>query len=97
MHLCFMSQLDLLIPDKSFIPILINVFPTSSADESNDPGLDLLYADTPDLNMFSCECPSPELVSEWYKYTAREIEASSGFVDAALDLLKLAKEKNVKV
>ena len=40
---------------------------------------------------------TPSLVSQWYKLRARQLERDCGLVDAALDLLKLARERNVPV
>lgn len=37
------------------------------------------------------------MVSEWYKERAREVERCSHFVDVALDLLKLGRERGVEV
>ncbi|KAB7504883.1 Neuroblastoma-amplified sequence, partial [Armadillidium nasatum] len=59
-----------------------------------DAGLIALYKDSPELEQFrDCELTA-EVVSHWYKMRAREMEDSSHFVDASLDLLKLARERN---
>ncbi|XP_071535636.1 NBAS subunit of NRZ tethering complex-like [Panulirus ornatus] len=60
-----------------------------------DPA-DFLYAEQPNLEKFRGLNVTGEVVSQWYQERAREIERCSHFVDAALDLLKLGRERGVK-
>lgn len=64
-------------------------------DEEEDPAT-FLYEERQDLKKFMGLEPSAETVSLWYQERAREIERCSHFVDAALDLLKLGRERDVK-
>ncbi|XP_069188396.1 NBAS subunit of NRZ tethering complex-like isoform X2 [Procambarus clarkii] len=60
-----------------------------------DPA-DFLYAEQPKMKKFRGVNVTAEIVSEWYQERAREIERCSHFVDAALDLLKLGRERGVE-
>ncbi|XP_075215601.1 NBAS subunit of NRZ tethering complex-like isoform X2 [Lycorma delicatula] len=44
----------------------------------------------------SCENLSPSLLTEWYKFRIYQLEQCSHLVDPPLDLMKLARERNIK-
>ena len=64
--------------------------------DNTDPA-DFLYEERPALSKFRGEEVDGALVSEWYQERAREVERCSHFVDVALDLLKLGRERGVEV
>lgn len=57
---------------------------------------EFLYRENPDLREFCEEDFGGEMASRWYQERARQIERCSHFVDAALDLLKLGRERGVQ-
>lgn len=69
----------------------------SVSSDSVSDSLDMLYKDNSDLLQFRGENLTSDIVSAWYLTRAREIEEDSNFVDTALDLLKLGRERNIPV
>ena len=65
--------------------------------EENTSIEDLLYQSNKGLEQFRGVSMTGKLLSDWYKFRAKEIERSSHFVDVALDLLKLGRERNIPV
>ncbi|XP_064078626.1 NBAS subunit of NRZ tethering complex-like [Macrobrachium nipponense] len=63
--------------------------------DTEDPA-EFLYIENPELRKFQGLNVTAETISLWYQERAREIEKCSHFVDAALDLLKLGRERNVE-
>lgn len=63
--------------------------------DTEDPA-EFLYRENPELRKFQGLNVTAETISLWYQERAREIEKCSHFVDAALDLLKLGRERNVE-
>ncbi|XP_063884338.1 NBAS subunit of NRZ tethering complex-like isoform X2 [Scylla paramamosain] len=63
--------------------------------DKTDPA-DFLYEERPALDKFCGEELDGALVSVWYQERAREVERCSHFVDVALDLLKLGRERGVE-
>lgn len=56
-----------------------------------------LYMECPHLQEFQGTELNGAVVSHWYQERAKDIERQSHFVDAALDLLKLGRERGVQV
>lgn len=69
----------------------------NEVNQGEDDPAEFLYAEHPELEKYRCLDLTGELVSQWYQERAREIEKCSHFVDASLDLLKLGRERGVKV
>ncbi|XP_047243058.1 NBAS subunit of NRZ tethering complex isoform X3 [Girardinichthys multiradiatus] len=54
-----------------------------------------LYEDAPDLQRFRTATPSIELLTDWYRSRAQDIDSCSRQVDCALSLVRLGKEREI--
>ncbi|CAL4164619.1 unnamed protein product [Meganyctiphanes norvegica] len=65
-------------------------------NNSEADSAEFLFKENPEMQEFCEEELSGEMVSRWYQERARQIERCCHFVDAALDLLKLGRERGVQ-
>uniref|UniRef100_A0A8C7Z0K7 NBAS subunit of NRZ tethering complex n=1 Tax=Oryzias sinensis TaxID=183150 RepID=A0A8C7Z0K7_9TELE len=56
---------------------------------------DLLYEESPEMLRFRTATPSIELLTDWYRSRAEDIESCSRQVDCALSLVRLGKEREI--
>ncbi|XP_027896196.1 NBAS subunit of NRZ tethering complex [Xiphophorus couchianus] len=54
-----------------------------------------LYEDSPELQRFRTATPSIELLSDWYRSRAQDIDSTSRQVDCSLSLVRLGKEREI--
>ena len=73
------------------------LFFREAVEEDGEDPAEFLYRENPEMRKFQGLDLTAETISLWYQERAREIERCSHFVDAALDLLKLGRERNVEV
>lgn len=76
---------------------MINFRVFFSEDFNEDESVECIYEYDPSLRQFQTSELTGSIVEEWYRRRTYEIEENTGLVDHALNFVKLARERNVKV